>query len=298
MALPDDVDAGMLDTEVRRELRGLHREAADVVARHLVMVGRLLDEDPQQALLHARAAQALGGRVGPVREAAGLAAYAAGEWAEALGELRAARRISGSPEHLPVIADSERALGRPERALVVLDDPDVEKLSQATRVELTIVVAGARRDLGQASAAVLLLQGPARATSERRPWASRLWYAYADALLDAGRDDEAREWFRRVVEVDTAGETDAEERLLELDGVVLEDLQDADEEDGVEEEPEPVDLDALLAPRPEEPAEVPVPAPAEANPMDSAFTEEPDKEPVRPAVPPVPFAAPPGDPEV
>lgn len=236
--LPDDVEPRQLDPEVRQELRSLSKDTADVVARHLVMTGRLLDDEPTQALTHARAAGALAGRIGVVREAVGLAAYAAGEWAEALSELRAARRITGRADSLPVMADCERALGRPERALAQLDDPDVPKLEQAVRVELVIVAAGARRDLGQAAAAVLLLQGPAHASTARRPWATRLWYAMADALLDAGRHDEAREWFAKAAEHDGQGETDAMERLLELDGVVLEDLLDGEDD---EEPSEPYD---------------------------------------------------------
>jgi tetratricopeptide (TPR) repeat protein len=224
--IPDEVDPRMLDQEVRAELRPLARDTADTVARHLVVAGRLLEDDPQQALVHARAARALAGRVGPVREAAGLAAYLAGEWAEALAELRAERRISGSAAHLPVLADCERALGRPERALAVGDDPAVPSLPQDVRVELAIVLAGARRDLGQVDAAVVQLQEPARRTSRRHPWAARLWYAYADALLAAGREQEARDWFAAAAEADGEAVTDAEERLLELDGVVLEDLQD------------------------------------------------------------------------
>jgi tetratricopeptide (TPR) repeat protein len=221
----------MLDPEVRAELRPLVRETADTVAKHLVMTGRLLDEDPEQALAHARAARALAGRVGPVREAVGLAAYHAGEWAECLAELRAARRITGSAEHLAVMADCERALGRPERALAVGDDPSVPSLEQAARVELVIVLSGARRDLGQLDAAVLQLQEPARRTRRTRPWAARLWYAYADALLVAGREAEAREWFSAAADADEQGETDADERLLELDGVQLSDLQDDEDAD-------------------------------------------------------------------
>ncbi|MCW2606402.1 MAG: hypothetical protein JWO60_1095, partial [Frankiales bacterium] len=229
--LPDDVTPALLDPEVRKSLLTLSRDTADTVARHLVMTGRLLDEDPQRALVHARAAGSLAGRVADVREATGVAAYTAGEWAEALSELRAARRMSGSPEHLAVMADCERALGRPERALAVLDDPDVARLEQATRVELVIVVAGARRDLGQADAAVLLLQGPAKATTARRPWAARLWYAYADALLDAGREEQAREWFAKAADVDEDGQTDAVERLLALDGVLFDDDDDPADDD-------------------------------------------------------------------
>lgn len=232
MPLPDDVDPRLLDADARRELRSLSKDTSDLVARHLVMTGRLLDDEPEQALAHARAARALAGRIGVVREAAGLAAYAAGEWAEALSELRAARRITGQPEHLGVFADCERALGRPERALAYADDPQLSALSQDQRVELAIVLAGARRDLGQADAAVLSLQDPARRTTEQRPWAARLWYAYADALLDAGREEQAREWFGKVAAVDVDGLTDAGDRLLALDGLVLEDFDDDDDDEG------------------------------------------------------------------
>jgi tetratricopeptide (TPR) repeat protein len=226
VALPDDVEPRMLDAEVRTELRSLSKDSADLVARHLVMTGRLLDEAPESALQHARAARALAGRVGAVREACGIAAYTAGEWTEALAELRAARRITGSPEHLAIMADCERALHRPERALSYADDPEVTRLGQSERVELVVVIAGARRDLGQADAAVLELQGPARRTKAARPWAARLWYAYADALLGAGRGDQAREWFCQAAAADPDGATDAAERVLEIDGVVFADLDD------------------------------------------------------------------------
>ena len=247
VTVPDDVDPRDLDPEVRQDLRSLAKDTADLAAKHLIMTGRLLDEDPAAALAHARAAGALAGRIGSVREAVGIAAYTAQEWAEALSELRTARRITGRADHLAVLADCERALGRPERALAVLDDPDVPRLEQAARVELVIVVAGARRDLQQPDAAVLLLQGPARATTARRPWATRLWYAYADALLVAGREDEAREWFAKAAEQDGQGETDAMDRLLELDGVVLEDLQAGEDDAAEPEDVVEVDLQALLS---------------------------------------------------
>jgi tetratricopeptide (TPR) repeat protein len=278
----------MLDPEVRRELRSLTRETADLVARHLVMTGRLVDDDPQQALAHGRAARAMAGRIGVVREACGLAAYAAGEWNEALADLRAARRITGQAGHLAVLADCERALGRPERALAFADDPHVPSLDQQERVELVIVLSGARRDLGQADAAVLALQDPARRSSASRPWAARLWYAYADALLHAGRLDEARTWFDKVVGVDADGLTDAGDRLLDLDGVVLEDL-DGDEDDGQGLPDE--ELAAYVAeafPRPE-------PAPQEAKPrseVTEAVVEPPAVDLTSSAVPAPVFAAP------
>jgi tetratricopeptide (TPR) repeat protein len=229
--LPDDVDPRALDQETRRQLQSLAKDTAEVVAKHLVMAGRLMDEDPAQALAHARAARALAGRIGAAREANGLVAYVAGEWAEALSELRAARRMTGQPDHLPVMADCERALGRPDRALIMTEDPQGKSLEPGSRVELMIVASGARRDLRQFDAAVALLQVPAL-EGPVREWTARLRYAYADALLDAERAEEARQWFARAAEVDNIGETDAQERVLELDGVVLEDLEDdsADEQ--------------------------------------------------------------------
>lgn len=228
--LPDDVDARELDAGARKQLLTLAKDTADAVARHLVMAGRLMDDEPAQALRHARAARAMAGRVGAVREANGLVAYLAGEWAEALSELKAARRITGDPSHLPVMADCHRALGQPERALAVADDPQARELDPAGRVELLIVSAGARRDQGRPEAAVAMLEvgaldGPAR------PWTARLRYAYADALLAVGRAEQARAWFAKAADADPAGETDAAERLLELDGVVLEDLGGEDGDD-------------------------------------------------------------------
>ncbi len=213
--LPEGATADALDPEVRRDLRSLSAERAEQVAAHLVAAGLLLDEDPATALEHARTARALGARLAVVREAAGLTAYTAGEYREAASELRAHRRMSGSPEHLAVLADCERALGRPERALAMLDDPDVPKLDPAARVELLVVASGARRDLGDADAAVALLEVAELDASTVRPWTPRLWYAYADALLNAGRTADAVRWFTATAAIDD-GETDAEERLAEL----------------------------------------------------------------------------------
>jgi len=226
------VTAAELDRPVRAQLRTLSKANAEVVARHLVMTARLLPEDPQAAYAHAMAAQRRAGRVAVVREAVGVAAYHAGLWAEALSELRAARRMSGSSHQLPLMADAERGLGRPERTLELAASPEAESLSAAERVELAIVVSGARRDLGQPEAAVLALQIPELAAAATHAFTPRLRYAYADALLDAGRRDEALQWFARAADTDQDGETDAEERLADLQGIVLTDLDDEEVDDG------------------------------------------------------------------
>lgn len=224
--LPRDAAASALDPEVRRDLRGLHRDTAEEVARHLVAAGRLVDTDPQRALAHARYARSRASRIAVVREAAGIAAYHAGEWAEALAELRAARRMGGGPGHLAVMADIERALGRPERAIELARGPEAKELSTAEAVELAIVAAGARRDLGEVEAAVVALQIPELDPRRREPWSARLFYAYADNLLAAGRRTEALHWFVRAADADAEGETDARERVAELTGQELPDDED------------------------------------------------------------------------
>jgi tetratricopeptide (TPR) repeat protein len=212
-ALPDDVTGAELDKEVRAELRSLSKENATAVARHLVMVATLLDTDPDAAWSHAQAAQRRAGRIASVREAAGLAAYHSGHYEEALRELRTARRLSGSEVHLPVMADCERGLRRPERALALAASPEAKQLDEAGQVELRIVAAGARTDMGNPAAAVVLLQPLATRAPVSAPWRARVLSAYADALEAAERPEEAREWLEQAAAADTTGETGAYERL-------------------------------------------------------------------------------------
>lgn len=214
--MPDGLDAAMLDRSVRAELRTLSKPNAEIVAGHLVAAGLAVDTDPRRALEHARAARRRASRVGAVREAAGVAAYHAEEWAEALTELRTARRISGDPHNLALIADCERALGRPNQALRALTDPDVGKLDPETRAELFIVVAGARRDLGQPEAALAVLARGGLDRDRPRPGAMRLWYVYADVLAELGRTEDAAAWFAASAALDVEGDTDAAERAADL----------------------------------------------------------------------------------
>lgn len=214
-ALPQDVDPRDLDPEVRGELRSLTKPIAERVARHLIAAGRLVDEDPAEALRHARVARRLGGRLAVVREAVAITAYHAQEWSEALSELRAARRMGGASGLIHVMADCERALGRPERALALAEEASAQTLPVDERIELALVVAGARRDLGQLEAALLVLDLPELRSSANASTV-RLQYAYADALVEAGRVEEARDWFSKIRDTDPDESTDAEERLAAL----------------------------------------------------------------------------------
>lgn len=214
--LPDDIDVRDLDRSVLQDLRVLAKDNADRVAKHMIMASTLLEDEPQLALRHARAAKNRAGRVGVVRETNGIVAYHAGEWKEALSELRAARRMSGGPGLVAVMADAERGLGRPEKALEIGRGPEVDQLDEAGKIELAIVMAGARHDLGQHEAALATLQRLNPSLKSKDPEQARLAYAYAEALLSLGRRDEARTWFRHVADVDADEMTDAAARVEEL----------------------------------------------------------------------------------
>ncbi|MFC4865471.1 MULTISPECIES: hypothetical protein [Streptomonospora] len=197
---------------------------AEIVGRHLAAAARLLEDEPERAYEHASFARRRASRLGVVREAAGISAYTVGKWQEALSDLRAARRMTGRDNFLAMIADCERGLGRPERALEIAREPEADDLPVEDRVELRIVAAGARHDLGQPEAAVVELQIPELKERRARPWVARLFYAYADAVLACGRRKDAREYFARASAVDREGLTDADERLAELEGVEIVDI--------------------------------------------------------------------------
>ena len=224
-ALPDNVDTRSLHRAVRAELRGLPKDLGEIVAGHLVLAGQLIDEEPELAYGHAEAARRRAARLPIVREAAAETAYAAGRYDAALSEYRALRRMTGTDDHLPVMADCERALGRPQNALKLAKEAVRRPLEPALRIEMTIVEAGARADLGQLAEARRILE---RAHPEDRPRAelaaayARLCYAHADLLLRADEPAAARESFARAADLDAEQQTDAQQRLEELDGLLIE----------------------------------------------------------------------------
>lgn len=215
--LPEGLTGKELDRSVQAQLKGLPEKLAARVARHLAAAGMLIDSDPKTAYEHTLAARARASRLAVVREACGEAAYAAGEYAEALSELRAAKRMNGATDYLPIMADCERALGRPERALELAKSPSVAKFASPARAEMTLVEAGARRDLGELDAALRTLENAPLNSSSREPWVTRLRYAYADTLLEAGRTTDALEWFHRTEAIDSDEITDAGDRAAQIE---------------------------------------------------------------------------------
>lgn len=129
-----------------------------------------------------------------VREAAGMTAYDAGKFSEALREFRTYRRISGDNAHLPEMVDSERALGRTDKALQLVEEAPLDKLPAISQVELAMVVSGIHLDNNDAKAAVTALEIPQLNPRRGFSYSPRLFSAYAEALHAVGRSDEARKW--------------------------------------------------------------------------------------------------------
>ncbi|RNM11075.1 tetratricopeptide repeat protein [Nocardioides pocheonensis] len=215
--IPEAITGRELDRSVLAQLKSLPEKLGQRVARHLVAAGELLESDPKTAYQHTLAARARASRLAVVREAVGEAAYAAGEYAEALAELRAAKRMNGAHDYVAIMADCERALGRPDRALTLLRNAPRETFAPPLLAETVIVEAGARRDRGEIDAALRTLEHARLTSQTRAPWVARLRYAYADTLLAAGRPQDALEWFHRTEAVDTDEITDAAERAAEVE---------------------------------------------------------------------------------
>jgi hypothetical protein len=195
------------------------------VARHLAMAARHIEDDPALAHEHALAAVRHAGRIALARESAAITAYAVGDFALALRELRTHRRISGRDDQIALMVDSERGVGRPDRALEVGRAVDRASLTPAIRAELAIAMSGARLDLGEPDRALAELDIPELDPDRAFPWSPALFAARATVLEELGRAEEAEQWRRRAVVAEDALE-DASGGRDEI--VVIEDFDEDD----------------------------------------------------------------------
>ncbi|MCG7426651.1 tetratricopeptide repeat protein [Helcobacillus sp. ACRRO] len=231
--VPADITGRELPKEIRSELKTLTKDQEERVSRHLVQGMLIQDTDPELSLDHFRWATRFGARAATVREMYGVRLYGAGEYRAAIRELRAAMRMNGRNDMLPIIADCERGLGRPERALDVAAQPEAESLSESDTIELMIVVAGAYADMGDIDLALASLDIPALRQKVNGQWQVRLWVAYSDLLEKAGRSDEAIKWLTLAADADTNEITDAGERLGRPSKVQAPVVLETDEQIGV-----------------------------------------------------------------
>ena len=225
--IPEEIQFEDLDKSVRFELQTLPESLQERVGRHLLAAEIAIGEDDMEtALAHSRQAKKLAGRVAVVREANGTIEYLAGEYAAALNELRAVRRMTGSNDFVAMMADCERGLGRPEKAIEFLKSIPTKELAPETAIEALMVSAGARADMGQVDAALLMLNVGALTSLPAGDLRARMQESYSDLLDKAGRIEQAREWRSKALKSDINGIT-ALTRAQES-GITAHEIEDSD----------------------------------------------------------------------
>jgi len=233
--IPHDITPEDLEMGVRVQLKTLTAENAERVARHLAMVAILGDQDIELAHSHAIAAADRAGRIAVVRETLAITAYMVEDWALALREFLTHRRMTASNEHLPMMVDCERGLGRPKKALELGRSVERTELPAETRVNLAIAMSGARLDLGENDLALSELEVRELDASRVFEYSPALFWAYSDTLELLGRAAESKKW------ADLAGRAgaaiDAKLAPVEESFEVLEELEIPTASDFVRREP-------------------------------------------------------------
>lgn len=197
-SLPKDVLA-----EVRQTAPPARADQA--IARLERAIERLERGDPGGAANEAAKAKALAARSGAIREVLGLALYGQGRWKEALAEMQAYRRITGRRDQNHIIADCFRALGQPARAVPLAEETlAAPRVPLAAKAEAVIVAASALADMRRFDQALGLLRRVKTRDDVVSPEVLRVWYVTADILERAGRRDDARREFRKILRHDAA----------------------------------------------------------------------------------------------
>jgi tetratricopeptide (TPR) repeat protein len=203
-----------IEEDIRRSARPAQQ--ADVMSRVARAIERLERDDPRGAVPEAERAKALAPRSAAVREVLGMAYYGVERWHDAVTELKAYKRISGRTDQNHLIADSYRALGRPEEAVPLTDEVLRDRrASNDAKAEAVIVAASALADRERYAEALALLSRARTRDDVARDYTLRLWYVRGDILARAGRPEEAAAEFRKVMRHDPAA-FDAAERLAAL----------------------------------------------------------------------------------
>jgi tetratricopeptide (TPR) repeat protein len=208
-----------LPRDVIDELRRTSKPGrADDAIRSVERATLLLERgDLRGAFREVERAKVAAPRSATIRELRGIALYRHDRWREALTELRAYKRMTGRADENHLIADCERALGRPDRAVPLAEEALRAKVPNDVKAESVIVAASALADLGRFEEALAMLRRLRAKDDVAREYAMRIWYVTGEVLTRLGRDGEAAEEFRRIVRYD-AGAFDAAERLAALGG--------------------------------------------------------------------------------
>lgn len=189
--MPKGIEWRMLTTDDRERLRGLSKEHAENIGLHILAAYTLEESNPELALEHAKWVARQASRIDFARETLAFVAYRQGDYKLALREFRTAFRMNGFLDYLPFIADCERGMGEPKKAIEVAASDDAKYLRGEAKAEMFLVYAGALGDLKMWDKAIEIVHTLGRSKGLAGEYRMRAVQAEQYFLEEAGRTDEA-----------------------------------------------------------------------------------------------------------
>ena len=227
--MPKGIEWSMLSTDDRERLRGLSKEHAENIGLHILAAYTLEERDPELALEHAKWVAHQASRIDFARETLAFVAYRQGDYKLALREFRTAFRMNGFLDYLPFIADCERGMGEPKKAIETAMSDDAKYLRGESKAEMFLVYAGALGDLELWDKAIEIVHTPGRSKGLAGEYRMRAVQAEQYFLEQAGRSDEAVALDQLLDKLELQY-ADAEEDETSDDLVIEYDMQELNDE--------------------------------------------------------------------
>lgn len=227
--MPKGIEWSMLSTDDRERLRGLSKEHAENIGLHILAAYTLEERDPELALEHAKWVAHQASRIDFARETLAFVAYRQGDYKLALREFRTAFRMNGFLDYLPFIADCERGMGEPKKAIETAMSDDAKYLRGESKAEMFLVYAGALGDLELWNKAIKIVHTLGRSKGLAGEYRMRAVQAEQYFLEQAGRSDEAVALDQLLDKLELQY-ADAEEDETSDDLVIEYDMQELNDE--------------------------------------------------------------------
>mgnify|MGYP000739086040 FL=1 len=227
--MPKGIEWSMLSTDDRERLRGLSKEHAENIGLHILAAYTLEERDPELALEHAKWVAHQASRIDFARETLAFVAYRQGDYKLALREFRTAFRMNGFLDYLPFIADCERGVGEPKKAIETAMSDDAKYLRGESKAEMFLVYAGALGDLELWDKAIEIVHTLGRSKGLAGEYRMRAVQAEQYFLEQAGRSDEAVALDQLLDKLELQY-ADAEEDETSDDLVIEYDMQELNDE--------------------------------------------------------------------
>ena len=227
--MPKGIEWSMLSTDDRERLRGLSKEHAENIGLHILAAYTLEERDPELALEHAKWVTHQASRIDFARETLAFVAYRQGDYKLALREFRTAFRMNGFLDYLPFIADCERGMGEPKKAIETAMSDDAKYLRGESKAEMFLVYAGALGDLELWNKAIEIVHTLGRSKGLAGEYRMRAVQAEQYFLEQAGRSDEAVALDQLLDKLELQY-ADAEEDETSDDLVIEYDMQELNDE--------------------------------------------------------------------